>query len=176
MCTVFNVSTFIHRVLPIAQARFKLNPAMTDHGIAHWVRVWRNAKELCDFYKVEQTVPLCFAFLHDSCRENDFRDPDHGPRAAEFAETIFRQNLLKISAYEFHLLATAIHGHTTRKTSTNLLTQICWDADRLDLGRVGIIPDPKLLCTEYARRPEVIAAAYRRSTSGLRLSEKQDRV
>ena len=31
-----------------------------------------------------------------------------------------------------------------------------WDSDRLDLGRVGIKPDPKLLSTERAKHLEVI--------------------
>ena len=39
----------------------------------------------------------------------------------------------------------------------------CWDADRLDLGRVGIRPDPKYLCTPAARDPEMLASAYLRS-------------
>jgi hypothetical protein len=29
--------------------------------------------------------------------------------------------------------------------------QACWDADRLDLGRVGITPQPHRLCTDAAR-------------------------
>jgi uncharacterized protein len=29
--------------------------------------------------------------------------------------------------------------------------QACWDADRLDVGRVGIAPKPHRLCTEAAR-------------------------
>jgi len=34
---------------------------------------------------------------------------------------------------------------------------ICWDADRLNLWRVGIEPDPAYLTTETARTPEAIA-------------------
>ena len=45
--------------------------------------------------------------------------------------------------------------------------QTCWDADRLDLGRVGITPDPSWLCTEAAKRPEVIAWADGRARFGL---------
>jgi len=41
--------------------------------------------------------------------------------------------------------------------------QTCWDADRLDLGRVGKKPDPLRLCTAAARKPEIISAAYARS-------------
>jgi uncharacterized protein len=41
--------------------------------------------------------------------------------------------------------------------------QTCWDADRLDLGRVGKRPDPRRLCTPAARDRDVIEWAYRRS-------------
>jgi uncharacterized protein len=41
----------------------------------------------------------------------------------------------------------------------------CWDADRLDLGRVGKRPSPRFLGTEYARRKDTIEWAYRRSRS-----------
>jgi uncharacterized protein len=37
--------------------------------------------------------------------------------------------------------------------------QTCWDADRLDLGRVGIIPRPDRLCTEEARDPVLFERA-----------------
>jgi uncharacterized protein len=39
----------------------------------------------------------------------------------------------------------------------------CWDADRLDLGRVGIRPDPARLCNEAARHPKLLSEAYERS-------------
>ena len=39
----------------------------------------------------------------------------------------------------------------------------CWDADRLDLGRVGIRPDPRRLFTAAARSPELLSWAYQRS-------------
>jgi uncharacterized protein len=39
----------------------------------------------------------------------------------------------------------------------------CWDADRLDLGRVGIQPKPELLCTDTAR--ELLPWAHERATS-----------
>ena len=41
--------------------------------------------------------------------------------------------------------------------------QTCWDADRLDLSRVGIRPDPKKLCTKAAKDPAMISWAYERS-------------
>jgi hypothetical protein len=33
----------------------------------------------------------------------------------------------------------------------------------LDLGRVGIVPDPKYLCTAEAKTPSCIEQAYKRS-------------
>jgi hypothetical protein len=39
------------------------------------------------------------------------------------------------------------------------LVQICWDADRLDLARVGTLPQSAKLCTDAAREPEFFAKA-----------------
>ena len=38
--------------------------------------------------------------------------------------------------------------------------QTCWDADRLDLGRVGIYPDAQFLCTNTAKYPAFIHRAW----------------
>lgn len=152
----------IHRLLPLVKAQFALEWP-TVHGIDHWVRVWRNARELCEVYDEDWTVPLCFAFLHDSCRESDRKDPAHGPRAADFIERLYRAGKLNIMASEFHLLSCAVWGHTGGTTAPNRIVQICWDADRLDYGRVGRRPDPAQLFTDHARKPEVIEAAFRRS-------------
>ena len=40
---------------------------------------------------------------------------------------------------------------------------VCWDADRLDLARVGIDPHPDYLCTALARRRDTIEEAVMRS-------------
>jgi uncharacterized protein len=41
--------------------------------------------------------------------------------------------------------------HTDGHTEGDPTLQACWDADRLDLGRVGITPKPHRLCTDAAR-------------------------
>jgi uncharacterized protein len=46
----------------------------------------------------------------------------------------------------------------------------CWDADRLDLGRIGITPEPHRLCTAPARDPQRIARAMAMSCAPLRRS------
>jgi len=45
--------------------------------------------------------------------------------------------------------------HSDGLVEADPTVQACRDADRLDLGRVGIRPDPGYLCTDHARRPEV---------------------
>jgi uncharacterized protein len=48
-------------------------------------------------------------------------------------------------------LCYAIRHHSGGEVSTNPTIQSCWDADRLDLGRVGIIPSPKFLSVEASQ-------------------------
>ncbi len=48
------------------------------------------------------------------------------------------------------------HHHTDGLTEANVTIQVCWDADRLDLGRVGIIPAPNKLCTPAAKKPKML--------------------
>ena len=49
----------------------------------------------------------------------------------------------------------------------NITVQACWDADRLDLGRLGKTPIPDYLGTEFAREPEIIAWASNRACQGI---------
>ena len=51
------------------------------------------------------------------------------------------------------------------KMDADITVQVCWDADRLDLGRVGIRPFCHKLCTASATSERFIEAAYRRSRS-----------
>ena len=44
--------------------------------------------------------------------------------------------------------------------------QTSFNADRLDLGRVGKLPNPEFLCTEAAREPKTIEWANQRSLNG----------
>jgi len=68
-----------------------------------------------------------------------------------------------LDAGELELLCEACIGHSDGLLEADVTVQTCWDADRLDLGRVGIEPDPSRLCTPAAREPEIIAWAFARS-------------
>lgn len=57
----------------------------------------------------------------------------------------------------------ACEKHSDGLTDADITVQVCWDADRLDLGRVGVRPHARYLCTDAAKSPSVIEWAYGRS-------------
>jgi uncharacterized protein len=69
-----------------------------------------------------------------------------------------------LSARALSQLIRAIRHHSGGKVSTDATIQSCWDADRLDLGRVGIVPAAEFLSSEGASR---IDFAYRWSSEDL---------
>ena len=120
------------------------------HGIEHWDRVYDNGQRLLT-PDVNPLVVGLFAYLHDSCRVNDCYDEKHGPRAAEMIDTL-RDNLLKdVTDNDIHLLKEACRLHTACHKTGDPTIDACFDADRLDLGRVGVIPDPEKMATEKGK-------------------------
>ena len=62
-------------------------------------------------------------------------------------------------------------GHWSRVWNHGrMLSDACWDSDRLDLARVVIRPDPLRLCTEPARRRSTIDEAVRMATRRARVA------
>lgn len=57
------------------------------HGISHWERFERNGLLLAT-PECDVTVIRLFAYLHDSCREDDSYDKEHDPRAAKMIESL----------------------------------------------------------------------------------------
>lgn len=121
------------------------------HGAPHWARVRQNGLAIAAMNGANENVVEYFAFLHDACRESDGYDPGHGLRAARLAMKLPR-GLLPVRGEELELLVRACHGHSNGCLTEDLTVQTCWDADRLDLPRVGIQPDPTRLCTKAARK------------------------
>ncbi|WP_422930444.1 hypothetical protein [Singulisphaera sp. PoT] len=136
------------------------------HGIAHWGRVYENGLRLVEATGADAKIVRLFAVLHDSKRVNEFTDPEHGPRAADFAESL-NGRFFSLPDADMKRLHRACFGHTHELTHPDVTIQTCWDADRLDLGRVGITPHPKRLCTEFARHPETIRWADGRARMGM---------
>ncbi len=127
-------------------------------------RVLENGWRIADLSGANREVVSLFAYLHDAKRRNNAVDPGHGKRGAAFARTL-RGSLITLSDSDFDLLADACEQHTDGLTDSDVTIQACWDADRLDLGRIGVRPNPEFLCTDAAKRPEIIDWAYRRSQS-----------
>lgn len=150
---------------PVIEAVFEdyALPLSGDHGIAHWARVLENGLKLAEATGASRRVVSLFAVLHDSRRINEYSDPQHGPRAAQFAATL-RGRVFELDDREFDLLQIACAGHTHERTHPDITIQACWDADRLDLGRVGITPNPAYLSTEIARQPATIRWADGRAS------------
>jgi len=134
------------------------------HGVEHWARVWENGMRLAEETGANAEVVGYFALFHDACRLNDGRDSQHGKRGAELAAQ-WRGELFELGDAEFDLLYEACAHHTSGETEGDPTIQTCWDADRLDLGRVGITPVAHRLCTQPAKRADTIAWANERAAN-----------
>jgi uncharacterized protein len=108
------------------------------HGVGHWARVLENGLRLAESTRAVVEVVQLFAVFHDSRRVNESSDPGHGLRGAELAVRL-RGTLYDLPDAQFALLYEACAGHTDGLTDANITMQTCWDADRLDLGRVGMM-------------------------------------
>ncbi|HEX4607252.1 MAG TPA: HD domain-containing protein, partial [Urbifossiella sp.] len=155
----------VGRVLAAAKARLAVH-LHGVHGVAHWTRVRENGHRLARDAGADKEVVELFAFLHDCCREGDGYDPGHGERAAEFAATL-RGSFILLPDDRFDRLYEAVRDHEKGFTRSDVTVMTCWDADRLDLGRVGITPHPKYLGTEVAKRPATIQWADGRASFGV---------
>lgn len=116
------------------------------HGIRHWDRVYNYGMQLLT-PEVNNKVVQAFAYLHDTCRLNDGADSEHGPRAAQMIGSLRSSILAFLTDEEFALLHDACKYHTTVPQTDNPTINACFDADRLDLWRVGLVPDPERMAS-----------------------------
>lgn len=135
------------------------------HGVLHWARVMENGLRLAPECGARLDVIEYFALLHDSRRLDDGHDANHGARAVQLANAL-RNPWIDLDEEGFGSLEQAISCHTGGGCDEDVTVQVCLDADRLDLERVGIHPDPRWLCTPCAREPETIAWASVRARAG----------
>lgn len=134
---------------------------MGIHGVLHWNRVYENGVKLSEQEGVDKDVVQLFSVFHDSQRLNEGRDKDHGTRGGLLAGKLREYFILDVD--QFDLLVTACQLHTHAQNHDNITVKACFDSDRLDLGRVGITPDPALLCTPLAKSEATIQWALARS-------------
>ncbi len=150
-----------NELIELVQKEFKIDWDGI-HGARHMARVLENGLRVAEMEGAKKDVVALFAYLHDSKRLNNSIDPEHGKRAKAFSMSL-RGSLIMLKDEDFELLAYACEHHTDGLTEADVTIQTCWDADRLDLGRIGISPDPAYLCTDAAKQADIIEWAYRRS-------------
>jgi len=121
------------------------------HGWDHWMTVQETGLVLARENGADIRVVELFALLHDSCRLNDGLDPDHGPRAADFALGL-NGDFFTLDDPALDILTIAIRDHNAGYVHEDPTISVCWDADRLELPRVGIPTHPDYLGTDTAKK------------------------
>lgn len=131
------------------------------HGLSHWKRVEKFGLFLAVSTKADPVVISHFAYLHDSQRQDDMEDIHHGKRAAEFVWNLHEAHEIQLTLSQFKQLQFACCHHNERMMFEidDVTIQTCFDADRLDLWRIGIEPNPAYLYTDIAKMSETIELA-----------------
>jgi uncharacterized protein len=143
----------------LSQYRLQLN---ATHGISHWARVLENGRRLAPVTGATVQVVELFAILHDSQREKEGGDHDHGHRAAQFVSSL--RGMIDLPDSDFRLLLEACDCHTRGADSNADVTVLtCLDSDRLDIPRVGMRIKTELLYTEAAKDPDILRWASTRA-------------
>src|SRR6266850_2173115 len=75
------------------------------------------------------------------CDRNSIHGPSHWRRV----------KLFELSDQHFELLQYACQWHTHGQLNNDPTIGTCWDADRLDLPRVGMRPAPEFMSTQFGR-------------------------
>lgn len=88
------------------------------HGKDHWLRVLHNAREIAAETGANLCVLELFALLHDSQREDENHDPEHGTRAATYALEL-RGQWFALGDEEMDLLVEACRHHSDGRTDAH---------------------------------------------------------
>ena len=132
------------------------------HGYHHWLRVLYNGRLLCSRNSANIKVVELFSLLHDSKRSNKKSDPEHGERAAIFAETM-RGTWFTVTDKELQLLQDACILHSEGLRDKDVTIQTCWDADRLDNYYTEVDLNFFLLSDDLAKQELIIFEAGQRA-------------
>lgn len=138
------MTAMIEQIKEFAKQGWELDEC---HGMPHWERVERNGLLLAT-EEVNTTVVRLFAYLHDKWRIDNWEDLEHGKRAAENILKLRGTLLARLKDEEFEQLRKACELHTVCHRTGDITIDTCFDADRLDLPRVGILPRPSKMATE----------------------------
>lgn len=131
---------------------YSTNRHSNVHGPVHWAGVAAAGFTLCELTpEADPQTVLYFAMLHDSMRESDGHDPEHGARAAELACKLREDGVLELDDERLATLEEALVYHDKGQTHLDPTIGACWDSDRINLYRVGITPEASFMSTEGGR-------------------------
>ena len=142
---------WIERLRSFCKDRFDGKNLGVAHGVFHWDRVAVNGRRLL-VPDADENVISAFAYIHDVERKNNGADIEHGERAACLINRIKGEYLKGFSDYQIEKLKTACRLHNRVHRTGDITIDLCFDSDRLDLGRVGIRPNPLKMATEIGKQ------------------------
>ena len=119
------------------------------HGISHLRRVAILSGRLANAVGEDVESAIVMGFLHDCARRNDKNDIDH----ARDSEVLARGLIERFYSHlDVDRICEAIAGHADGDVTSDPFTGCLWDADRLELKRIGRTIDLDLLSTKVAKR------------------------
>ena len=142
----------------------------TLHGPAHWARVHRFGLELARQLNLSLQERSCievFAWLHDLARVDDGGGRQHAVDGAKQVRTIAGQVFPSLTDDQIRIVELAVRHHSDGLTADVAARQglfgscpwpteqalntvaCCWDADRLDLLRLGREPLDRYMSTPF---------------------------
>lgn len=119
------------------------------HGFKHWRTVEKNGLYLSQHNDGDPDVISHFAYFHDCMRVSEHIDNGHGLRGGKYA--LKNKHMINLSDEQLRILYLACAGHTGGKNPSCDTIACCWDADRLDLRRIGVKPNLKWFSTTKAK-------------------------
>jgi uncharacterized protein len=149
-CKVVRELDDLEQLLELASQCALRDSSGTIHGRDHWERVGRVGEELAAATAgADARVVRVFAAFHDSQRMHDGKDREHGARAAEVVRQLKRK--IHLSREQLETVSAALADHDRGLVSDDPTIGCAWDADRIDLVRLGMRPRAELLSTLAAK-------------------------
>ena len=138
-----NADPFLARVAQAAREGLECSPACHDWD--HTLRVWANARRICELEGGDALVVDCASLLHDIGRPEELANQGvtcHAQRGAELTRELLPELGLTNRATIEHIAACVL-THRFRARNGNLPesleARIVFDADKLDsIGAIGI--------------------------------------
>jgi len=119
------------------------------HGLPHLRNVSYTAGRIASAVNEDIEAAVVAGFLHDCARQDDNGGREHAYESALMARGIIQEHYPHL---EVERLYACIALHADGKVTEDMLIGSVWDADRLDLARIGIEVREEFLSTLIAKR------------------------